>query len=62
MPTSTRLPEGWLSGETVTIEGETISGAAGCNQYPVLVDWSAEAGAGHFVVSELSWTEMSCDA
>jgi heat shock protein HslJ len=47
---------------TVTIEGEMISGTAACNQYTGLIDWSAEAGFGRFVVSELSWTEMGCDA
>ena len=46
---------------TVTIEGEMISGTAACNQYAGVIDWSAEAGFGRFVVSELSWTEMGCD-
>lgn len=47
---------------TVTIQGEMISGTAACNQYAGVIDWSAEAGFGRFVVSELSWTEMACDA
>lgn len=46
---------------TVTIDGEMIRGTAACNQYTGVIDWSADAGFGRFVVSELSWTEMGCD-
>jgi len=46
---------------TVKIDGEVISGTAGCNQYTGVIDWSAEAGFGRFVVSDLSWTEIGCE-
>lgn len=47
---------------TVRIEGEMIGGVAACNQYTGFIDWSAGGGFGRFVVSELSWTEMGCEA
>jgi heat shock protein HslJ len=47
---------------TVTVEGEVISGTAACNQYMGAIDGSTGAGYGRFVVSELSWTEMGCEA
>ena len=47
---------------TVAIDGEAITGSAGCNEYSGIVDWSSEAGFGRFVVSELSWTEIGCEA
>ena len=47
---------------TVTVEGEVISGTAACNQYVGAIDGSTGAGFGRFVVSELSWTEMGCEA
>lgn len=47
---------------TATVEGETISGTAACNRYTGTIDWSAEAGFGRFVVSDLTWTEKACDS
>jgi len=46
---------------TVRVDGDVISGTAACNQYTGVIDWSAEAGFGRFVVSDLSWTEMGCE-
>ncbi len=47
---------------TVIIQGDVISGTAGCNQFDGTIDWSSEAGFGRFVVSDLQWTEMACDS
>ncbi len=45
---------------TVSVQGDEVSGTAACNGYSGVIDWSAEAGYGRFVVSDLSWTEMGC--
>lgn len=47
---------------TVVIEGDEISGRTTCNEYTGVFDSSAEAGFGRFVVSELRWTEIGCEA
>ncbi|MCB0969203.1 MAG: META domain-containing protein, partial [Ilumatobacter sp.] len=47
---------------TLSVDADTISGTAACNQYAGTIDVSFEAGYGRFVVSDLSWTEMACES
>lgn len=47
---------------TLSVDADTISGTAACNQYTGTIDVSFEAGYGRFVVSDLSWTEMACES
>lgn len=45
---------------TVTIDGDAIGGSSACNRYFGSIDWSADAGFGRFVVSQVASTKKAC--